>query len=123
MKDVKTVKSGGSGDFVIDGLDSGTYNIVFDAKGYSTGVKYSVEVKPNETVDLGSRLILQTDRGTQVIVQGSVFFKDGTSVTGAEVKVERVNSDGSTKKIVDGYDQYLQASLPSASPRAPPNSA
>ena len=41
-KDIKSVKSGGNGDFVLDGLDSGTYNIVFDAKGYSSGVKYSV---------------------------------------------------------------------------------
>jgi hypothetical protein len=84
---------------VLSGLESGTYNIVFDARGYSTGVKYSVEVKPNQTVDLGDRLYLQTDQGTQVIVRGSVFYKDGTSVRETEVKVERVNPDGSTKKI------------------------
>ncbi|MEO6050289.1 MAG: carboxypeptidase-like regulatory domain-containing protein [Pyrinomonadaceae bacterium] len=98
-KDVRSVKSGGKGEFVLSGLESGIYNIVFDAKGYSSGIKYNVEVEQNKTVDLGSRLILQIDRGTQVIVQGSVFFKDGTSVTAAEVKVERVNADGSTKKL------------------------
>ncbi len=98
-KDIKSVKSSGDGQFVLDGLDSGTYNIVFDAKGYSSGIKYSVEVKPNQTVDLGNRLILQTDQGTQVIVRGSVFYKDGTSVPAAEVKVEKINSDGSTRKI------------------------
>ncbi|MEO6656174.1 MAG: carboxypeptidase-like regulatory domain-containing protein [Pyrinomonadaceae bacterium] len=98
-KDVRSVKSGSKGDFVLSGLEAGIYNIVFDAKGYSSGIKYNVEVKQNKTFDLGSRLILLIDRGTQVIVQGSVFFKDGTSVTAAEVKVERVHADGSAQKI------------------------
>ncbi len=98
-KDVRSVKSGSKGEFVLSGLETGTYNIVFDAKGYSSGVKYNVEVKQNKTVDLGDRLILQIDRGAQVVIEGSVFFKDGTSVTAAEVKVERVNADGSTKKL------------------------
>ena len=98
-KDVRSVKSGSKGEFVLSGLESGIYNIVFDAKGYSSGIKYGVEVKSGKTRDLGDRLILQIDKGTQVIVQGSVFFKDGTSVTAAEVKVERVNTDGSTQKL------------------------
>ncbi len=98
-KDIKSVKSGNKGQFNLSGLESGVYNIVFDARGYSSGIKYSVEVKQNKTVDLGDRLYMQVDKGTQVIIQGSVFFKDGTSVTAAEVKVERINSDGSTKKV------------------------
>jgi hypothetical protein len=98
-KDVRTAKSGSKGEFVLDGLEAGNYNIVFDAKGYSSGIKYGVEVKKNKTVDLGDRLILQVDRGTQVIVQGSVFFKDGTSVTAAKVEIEKVSSDGSTRKL------------------------
>ena len=98
-KEVKSTKSNSKGEFSLAGLDAGVYNIAFDAKGYSTGVKYSVEVKQNKTVDLGDRLILQVDRGSLVIIQGSVFFKNGTSVTAAEVKVDRVNSDGSVKKL------------------------
>ncbi|HVF46185.1 MAG TPA: carboxypeptidase-like regulatory domain-containing protein [Pyrinomonadaceae bacterium] len=98
-KDIKSVKSGDKGDFLLSGLESGTYNIIFDARGYSTGLKSGVEVKPNQTVDLGDRLYLQTDQGTQVIVHGSVFYKDGTSVREVEVKVERIGSDGSVKKI------------------------
>ena len=98
-KDIRTARSNDKGEFILNGLDAGVYNIVFDAKGYSSGVKYGVEVKQNKTVDLGGRLIMQVDRGTQVIVQGSVFFKDGTSVTAAEVKVEKVNADSSTKKL------------------------
>ncbi|MEP6787145.1 MAG: carboxypeptidase-like regulatory domain-containing protein [Acidobacteriota bacterium] len=98
-KDVRSTRSNDKGEFSLNGLDSGTYNIVFDAKGYSTGVKYGVEVKQNKTIDLGERLILQVDRGAQVVVEGSLFFNDGTSVTAAEVKVEKVNADGSTKKL------------------------
>jgi len=98
-KDIKSVRSGEKGDFLLSGLESGIYNIVFDARGYSTGLKSGVEIKPSQTVDLGDRLYLQTDQGTQVIVRGSVFYKDGTSVRETEVKVERINSDGSAKKI------------------------
>lgn len=98
-KEVGSAKSGSKGEFVISGLDAGVYNIVFDAKGYSSGIKYNVEVKANKTQDLGERLIMQVDRGTQVIVEGSVFFQDGTSVAATEVKIEKVNSDGSVKKL------------------------
>ena len=98
-KDVATAKSGSKGDFLLNGLESGVYNIVVDARGYTAGIKYGVEVKSGKTRDLGGNLILLVDRGTQVIVNGSVYYKDGTSLPGAEVRVERLNSDGSTRKI------------------------
>jgi hypothetical protein len=98
-EDVRSVRSNDKGEFQIGGLDAGTYNIVFDAKGYASGIKYGVEVKGNKTVDLGDRLIMLVDRGTQVIIRGSVFFKDGTSITGAKVLIEKVQDDGSVRKI------------------------
>lgn len=101
-KDIRSTKSNNKGDFVLDGLESGTYNLVFDARGYSSGVKYGVEIKSGKTKDLGGNLILIVDRGTQVIINGSVYYKDGTSLAGAEIKVERVNADGSTRKIASG---------------------
>lgn len=97
--DIKSARTDAKGDFVLNGLKSGIYNVVFDAKGYSTGVKYNVEIRQNKISDLGDRLVLTSDQGSQVIVKGSVFFKDGTSITGAEVVIERVNADGSFKKI------------------------
>lgn len=100
--DIKTATANGKGEFVLDGLNSGVYNLVFDAKGYSTGVLYNVEVKKNKVSDLGERLILSPDQGSMVIVKGSIFYKDGTSVVGAKVTVEKVNADGSVKKIADG---------------------
>ena len=53
--------------------------------------------------DLGSRLILAADQGSQIIVRGSVFYKEGTSLTGAKVELELVNADGSTKKLASAY--------------------
>jgi hypothetical protein len=48
-------------------------------------------------------LILAVDQGTLVIIKGSVFNQDGRSVTGAEVTIEKINSDGSTRKMGSVY--------------------
>jgi hypothetical protein len=101
--DVKSVKADAKGTFVLDGLQAGRYNLIFDAPGYSSGVLYNVEIEKKKVADLSERLILSADQGTQVIVKGSVFFKEGTSVAGAKVEIERVNADGSTKRLGTGY--------------------
>lgn len=101
-KVVKSANSNAKGEFQISGLKQGVYNISFDADGYSTGVLHGVEVKDG-TRDLGGRLVLSVDQGTQVIVRGSVFYKEGTSVTGAKVDLELVNADGTTKKLGSAY--------------------
>ncbi len=102
-KDVKTVRSDSKGSFVIQGLERGKYNIVFDADGYASGVKFGVEIKDGNVRDLGDRLILSVDQGTQLIIKGSVFFREGTSVTAAKVEIERVNDDGSTRNLGSTY--------------------
>ena len=102
-KDIKSVKSDAKGNFVINGLASGKYTVVFDAKGYSSGILYNVEVKDKNTRNLGDRLILSVDKGSLVIVIGSVFYREGTSVTGAKVEIERVHADGSTKSLGSGF--------------------
>lgn len=102
-KDIKAAKSDAKGNFLIEGLASGKYTLVFDAKGYSSGILYNVDVKDKNTRNLGDRLILAVDKGSLVIVTGSVFYREGTSVTGARVEVERINSDGSTKSLGSGF--------------------
>ncbi|HEX6125856.1 MAG TPA: carboxypeptidase-like regulatory domain-containing protein [Pyrinomonadaceae bacterium] len=102
-QDVKTVRSDSKGVFVMQGLEPGTYNISFDANGYATGVKFGVEIKNGTVRDLGDRLILSADQSDLVIVRGSVFFREGTSVTAAKVEIERVNEDGSTKRLGETY--------------------
>lgn len=99
-KDIASTTTNNKGSFALNGLREGTYIIVFDAKGYATSTyRYDVEIKPGKIRDLGGNLILMVDRGSQVLVQGSVFYKDGTSVSGAKVEVERISSDGSVRKI------------------------
>jgi hypothetical protein len=101
--DVASSTSDSNGNFVLDGLSAGRYNVVFDAKGYSSGVLYNIEVKKKKTVDLGDRLILSTDQGTLVLVKGSVFFKEGTSLSGAKVELEKISADGSVKNLGSVY--------------------
>lgn len=102
-KELKSVNANSSGNFVIEGIDPGNYNLVVDAKGYSSGALFNVEVKKNKVRDLGDRLILNVDQGTQVILKGSVFFREGTSVTGAKVEIEKIGSDGSAKRLGTTY--------------------
>lgn len=98
-RDVKTVRSDSKGLFAMQGLQAGTYNVLFQADGYSSGVKYGVKVANGSLVDLGDRLILSVDEGNLVIIKGSVFYKEGTSLPGAKVEIERINDDGTTKRL------------------------
>jgi hypothetical protein len=102
-QDVKTVKTDAKGEFLLEGLESGLYNLVFTKDGYSSGTLYNIEVKKKKINDLGDRLILTTDQGTQVIVKGSVFNQDGMSLPGAKVEIERIAENGSGRKAGSGY--------------------
>ena len=97
-EDVKSTTADAKGNFVLENLKTGDYNLVFSKSGYSSGV-LSIEVKKNKTRDLGGRLVLSVDQGTQIIIKGSVFAADGRSAGGAKVEIERISSDGSAKKV------------------------
>lgn len=98
-KDVRSTTADRKGSFRLDGLPEGTYNIIFEAPGYTSGAKFGVEIQSGKIRDLGERLILTVDRGTLVLVQGSVFYKDGTSVAGAKVQIDEIRSDGSKRSL------------------------
>jgi histidine triad (HIT) family protein len=98
QKEVKETHSSRNGEFVLDGLQPGIYTFVVEAKGYATAFR-SGEVKAGKTRELGSNLILMVDRGSQVVIRGSVFYKDGTSVPGCEVQVAMVGSNGEEKPL------------------------
>ncbi len=101
-RDVKTVKTDTKGVFQLTGLQSGVYSLVFDADGFQSGLLQGVEIKGGVR-DLGDRLILFPDQGTQVIINGSVFYKEGTSLGGAKIDIEKINADGTVKKITSLY--------------------
>lgn len=96
---VKSVKTSSNGSFEITGIEAGRYALRVEASGYAAGSMSNVEVKRNKVRDLGDRLFLNADEGSQVIIRGSVFFKEGTSVGGADVELARVNSDGTVRSI------------------------
>ena len=102
-RDLQSAKTDSKGNFVLQGLKAGAYNLVFDGKGYSSSVLYNVEIKEKKVRELPDRLIMAIDQGTLVIVRGSVFDQNGRSVTAAEVIMEKVNTDGSTAKIGSVY--------------------
>ncbi len=97
-KDIKSARSDSMGTFLINGVDPGTYTLRVEAKGYASGTLFGVEIK-NKVKDLGDKLFLTVDQGSQVILRGSVFFKEGTSVTRAKVELEKVVADGKGEKI------------------------
>jgi len=104
--DIKSANSDTKGNFILEGLKAGNYNLVFSKDGYSSGVLYNVEVEKKKIGDLKERLILTVDQGTQIIIKGSVFAPDGRSVGGAEIKIERIASDGSIKKVGSSRASY-----------------
>lgn len=97
--EVKAVRSSSDGSFEIKSIEPGFYGLRVDADGYASGSLFSLEIKKGKTRDLGDKLFLRVDQGTLVILRGTVFFKEGTSVTGAKVELERVNDDGTTKDL------------------------
>ena len=105
-EDKRSTHSDSKGNFELSGLEPGVYSFVFDAPGYASGLKSSIAVRNGKTTDLGDNLRLMVDRGSLVIVQGAVFYKSGTSVTGAKVEVEEINADGTTRKLANVFTNY-----------------
>lgn len=102
-EDIKSVKTDTKGNFELNGLKPGLYNFVFEKNGFSTGVKYNVEIRKDKEVNLGDRLILTVDKGTQVILNGSVYNQAGFGIYGAKVEIEKISGDGKTQKVSSGY--------------------
>jgi len=104
--DVKSVKANKKGEFVLDGLQPGTYNFVFEMSGYTPGVRYDVPVSAGSARDLGERLILARDDSDVVFLRGSVFDRNGKSIQGARVEVHKVSGDGRKRLVASSYSNY-----------------
>lgn len=101
-EDVRSVRTDSKGKFELGGLKPGVYNFVFEKQGFATGVKYNVEIKNDKEVNLGDRLILTVDKGTQVIINGSVYNQAGFGIHGAKIEIEKI-SGGNAGKVSTGY--------------------
>ena len=104
--DIKTAVTDKNGAFELNGLATGTYNVVFDKNGFNSGILYNVEIKKNKVRDLGNRLIMTTDQVTQVVIKGVVFDENGSSLRGADIDIERNQSDGSYRKVNSTTSSY-----------------
>ena len=102
-KDIKTVVTDSKGEFVLDNLETGSYNIVLEKYGYASATIYNIKVQKNKTFNFGNKLILTVDKGTQVIIEGSVFDKDGKSIPNAKIEINYLSTDGVAQKIGDGF--------------------
>ncbi len=91
-KDMKSTTSDKNGAFRINGLKPGSYNLVFDKYGFSSGVLYDVLIKEKKVNNLRDRLYMTVDEGTLVIINGSVFNQNGRSIYGATVLIEEIDS-------------------------------
>ena len=96
---VKSTSTNSKGEFFVSGLADGIYVLTFDKDGFSSG-SFRVEIKKGKVRDLSDKnFILTVDRGTMVIVQGTVFDKDGFSLPGAKVEIARFTGGNVWEKI------------------------
>lgn len=102
-KDLRSATTDSKGKFELTGISSGRYNIVVDAKGYNAGLLANVEAKTGTVRDLGDKLILFVDPGTQIIVRGSVFSSDGRIIPGAKLEFFAIDAAGKEKKVGSSY--------------------
>lgn len=105
-KDIKTTTTDKNGAFELIGLEPGDYNLVFDKEGFNSGVFYNLEIKKNKIRDLGNRLVLRPDEGTQVIIRGIVFDRNGRSVRGANIEIQKKQPDGTYQTLRTTTSSY-----------------
>lgn len=87
------------GEFVLAGLEPGSYGLTFHKPGLSTGTLEGVEVRAGKVRSLSDHLILKIDEGSIAFLRGSVFTPEGRSVRGARVELARLEADGIANKI------------------------
>jgi hypothetical protein len=104
--DIKSVRTDRKGSFVLEGLEPGKYNFLFEMKGYTPGVRYDVPIETGPARDLGDRLILAKDESDLVFLRGSVFDRNGKSLQGVRVEVHKISSDGSKRFLTSSYSNY-----------------
>jgi hypothetical protein len=100
-RDIARVETDRKGDFTINGLAPGMYELTFRRTGLSVGTIENVDVRAGKVRTLNDRLVLSVDTGSIAFVRGSVFNADGRSVPGVRVELLRVGADGTAKKLFE----------------------
>ncbi|MFN2455112.1 MAG: carboxypeptidase-like regulatory domain-containing protein [Pyrinomonadaceae bacterium] len=87
------------GNFTLNGLAPGVYELMFRRTGLSVGSIENIEVQAGKTRTLNDRLVLTVDAGSIAYVRGSVFDGQGRSVPGVRVELARLAADGMAKRV------------------------
>lgn len=98
-REVASASTDRKGQFEIEGLAAGRYNITFRKQGLSVAEVKDFEIVAGKSRALGGNVVLPVDEGSLVFVKGSVFTEEGRSIRGARVELARIESDGRIKKI------------------------
>jgi hypothetical protein len=98
-RDLGQVETNRKGDFAVNNLRPGSYELTFRKPGLAVGKLSNVEVKAGKVNELSDRLRMTVDEGSVAYVRGSVFTPSGHSVPGAKVDVARIGADGSAKRL------------------------
>ncbi|HLL71176.1 MAG TPA: carboxypeptidase-like regulatory domain-containing protein [Pyrinomonadaceae bacterium] len=98
-REVASASTDRKGQFEINGLVAGRYDITFRKQGLSVAEVKDFEIVAGKPRALGGNVVLPIDEGSLVFVKGSVFTEEGRSLRGARVELARVESDGRVKKI------------------------
>jgi len=99
-----------NGEFIINSLPAGTYNLSFGMIGYGTLKKLNIPVNPKKSTTLNIELELKSIQGEQVIVTGKTFTKS-LDATVSEMNLdftELMNDAGSAMDV-----QRMMQALPS----------
>ena len=84
---------------MIEGVAPGQYSLVVDAKGYSSGVLYNIEIKKDKVRDLGDRLILNVRSGNACDPERQRFsLKEAAALRRKNSEVEKIEARGTSKK-------------------------
>lgn len=100
-RDIKQTETNAKGEFIVNGLQPGTYSVTFKKPGLMVGTIKNVAVQAGKVRTLGDRLVLTVDESSLAFLRGSVFDLNGRSIPGARVELSRVEADGSLKKLAD----------------------
>ena len=98
-REVASAETNRRGQFEIEGLAAGRYDLTFRKQGLSVAELKDFEVAAGKSRSLKGDVVLPVDEGSLIFVKGGVFTAEGRSLRGARVELARVEADGRIKKI------------------------
>lgn len=99
--EIKTLTSDKNGEFTFENIKPGTYGLTLRKAKLTTATLEDIVLKAGDKVNLPDKLTMTINEGELALLRGSVFTAEGRSAAGIRVELQRVNADGSVKKLDD----------------------